>query len=280
MNGDPSKWTPEQDAALRLEYLNTDGVSLEPIAKKLSRSVASVACRASRLGISSRRGKNKRTGAAKENMSVAQRIRAESSEEKSKRSSATKAWIDEKGHPKGATGFTPTRQHREAVSKATRAMWADPKSKVNSKKYRDELSTRFSALAAKRPAANAFSRTKKGFRDDIGISVRSAWEANYARYLNWLIAKDGKIEKWEYEPETFWFEKIKRGCRSYKPDFRITFTDGKVEYHEVKGWMTPRSKTALKRMSKYHPSVKIVLIDSKRYRAIDRTARLLIENWE
>ena len=83
---------------------------------------------------------------------------------------------------------------------------------------------------------------------------RSRWESNYAKYLQFLL-EHGNISKWEHEPETFWFNKIMRGCRSYLPDFRVTYPNGEVIYHEVKGWFDERSRTKLKRMAKYHPSI-------------------------
>lgn len=124
-----------------------------------------------------------------------------------------------------------------------------------------------------------FSKAKSGFREDIGINVRSSWEANYARYLNTLVL-EGKIKSWEYEPETFWFDKIKRGCRSWLPDFRVTLDDDSVEYHEVKGWMYPRAKTALKRMRIHHPKIKVVLIDQKRYLELEKEVSSRIPLWE
>lgn len=129
-------------------------------------------------------------------------------------------------------------------------------------------------------ASNCFSHAKRGPRKDIGITVRSSWEANYARYLNFLIRHEGRIDRWEYEPEVFWFEKIKRGCRSYKPDFKVHYKDGAIEYHEVKGWMYPRAKTALNRMRIYHPKVKMILVDQKSYKAIERQVGAMIPNWE
>lgn len=123
-------------------------------------------------------------------------------------------------------------------------------------------------------------RTRGGKRDDLdGLYVRSAWEANYCRYLNWL-KEQGEITHWEYEPQTFWFEGIKRGNRSYTPDFRITNADGSVEYHEIKGYMDQASKTKLKRMAKYHPAIKLVLIDKPAYRALAKDIRAFISEWE
>jgi predicted nuclease of restriction endonuclease-like RecB superfamily len=112
-----------------------------------------------------------------------------------------------------------------------------------------------------------------------GIYFRSSWEANYSRYLNWLISV-GEIAKWEFEPDTFEFFKIKKGNRFYVPDFKVTNNDGSIEYHEVKGWMDPRSKTKLDRMNRYYHDVKIVLIDADAYHAIAKQMRNLIPNWE
>lgn len=106
---------------------------------------------------------------------------------------------------------------------------------------------------------------------------RSAWEANYACYLQWLKER-GEIQDWEHEPETFWFEAIKRGVRSYKPDFRVWENNGQSNLHEVKGWMCSRSKTTLKRMAKYHPQETIVLIQEKQYKAISKH-KALIPGW-
>ena len=89
---------------------------------------------------------------------------------------------------------------------------------------------------------------------------RSGWEHKFCLYLQ-LLKEQGKIKDWRHEPETFWFQAIKRGTRSYLPDFRVTENDLTTVYYEVKGWMDAKSKTKLKRMSKYHPHIKIVLID-------------------
>lgn len=96
---------------------------------------------------------------------------------------------------------------------------------------------------------------------------RSKWEANYALYLDFLV-KNKNIKKWEYEVDTFVFEKIKFGTRSYRPDFKIHNNNKTVEYCEIKGHMDSRSKTKLKRMAKYFPQVKLVLIEKKQYQDI------------
>lgn len=117
-----------------------------------------------------------------------------------------------------------------------------------------------------------------GKRDDLGIYVRSSWEANYARYLNWLKDK-GEIISWEYEVDTFWFEGIKRGNVAYTPDFKVTEKDGSIIYHEVKGYMDDKSKVKLNRMAKYHPDIKIIIIGHKEYKELKKIKQL-IPNWE
>lgn len=113
---------------------------------------------------------------------------------------------------------------------------------------------------------SAFPNVQRGDYECSKGSVyfRSKWEANYALYLDFLI-KQNEIKNWEYEAETFFFEQIKLGTRSYRPDFKIYNPDDTVEYHEVKGYMDSRSKTKLKRMEKYFPEVKLILIDREYY---------------
>lgn len=91
---------------------------------------------------------------------------------------------------------------------------------------------------------------------------RSNWEYKFARYLEWLKVNN-LIQEWQYEPKTFWFEGIKRGVVSYKPDFYVLELNGNHHWAEVKGYMDPKSKTKIKRMAKYHPREKLHIIDKK-----------------
>jgi len=87
--------------------------------------------------------------------------------------------------------------------------------------------------------------SKKGRRADLDNRFfRSDWEANYCRFL-----KFQKVE-YKYESKEFWFEDIKRGCRSYKPDLYLPKED---RYIEIKGWLDNKSFTKLKRFKKYYP---------------------------
>ncbi|KKN49952.1 hypothetical protein LCGC14_0637530 [marine sediment metagenome] len=123
---------------------------------------------------------------------------------------------------------------------------------------------------------------KSGKRPDLNNTYfRSRWEANYARYLNWLIEQGVDFTRWEYEKTTFHFENIKRGTRYYTPDFKVVCKDGTVEYHEIKGWHYPKGETALKRMAKEYPKVKIAVIDADWFKAVNRQGiPSLIPGWE
>lgn len=102
---------------------------------------------------------------------------------------------------------------------------------------------------------------------------KSMWEVNYARYLEWLKVA-GEILDWEYEPEIFWFEKIKRGTNNYTPDFKIYNKDETTEFHEVKGYMDAKSATKIKRMAKYHPDTKLLVIEKDAYKSVIKYERL------
>lgn len=185
-------------------------------------------------------------------------------------------------HPKGFAGGVHTDATKDAIGNKSREAWLVAKTfnvGLMSEAQQQRRSDQATARMALSTGENAYSRAKGGRRADIGpMYFRSAWEANYARYLNWLIAR-GEIDGWEYEPETFWFEAIKRGVRSYKPDFRIS-EKGKSYFVEVKGWMDPKSRTKLRRMKKYHPGVEVRLVDAKQYESIKRAVSRLIPEWE
>lgn len=90
---------------------------------------------------------------------------------------------------------------------------------------------------------NAYQVTKTGYRPDIGILVRSSWEANVIRVLEIHgIA-------WEFEPRMFPYP-VKRGTKAYVPDIYLPATN---EWIEVKGYLDTRSKTKLKRFKIYYP---------------------------
>lgn len=198
-------------------------------------------------------------------------------EGKKRISQAAKKRIAEKGHPKGATGIKHSDEAKKKMSNASKLMWENM-----SEEKRDEYSMRASVNARKFASMNRNNASWKAAWREIGGKrnyYRSRWEANYACYLQWLKEKN-EIQDWKHEPKVFWFDGIKRGCVSYLPDFCVIEKNGSESYHEVKGWMDDRSKTKIKRMAKYHPNVKLVVIDKTVYKEIEKKVSSFIVNWE
>lgn len=100
---------------------------------------------------------------------------------------------------------------------------------------------------------------------DVGDNLffcKSDWELRFAKHLQFL-KETNLIQEWRYEPETFWFLQIKRGIRSYKPDFKVTENDGTHYWVEVKGFMDKKSQTKIKRFKKYYPKERLLIIDEE-----------------
>ncbi len=178
-----------------------------------------------------------------------------------------------------------TPEWRAKISSTTKSAMLKPEIKWKLSQPRSPMSLEArikhsNALAGKLPKNMMF-----GANNDVGLYAnvqrgeyenskgtmyfRSKWEANYAIYLDFLI-RQGQIKEWEYEADVFVFEEIQFGTRSYRPDFKVFTNDGLFEYHEVKGYMDGPSKTKLKRMAKYYPDVKLILIDAPVYNEIKK----------
>lgn len=187
-------------------------------------------------------------------------------------------------HPRGMAGKKHSPETLAAMSEFQRRLWATSKAfgvSHMAPDVRDQRSLRMAKIAAARPSTNSYSRTKGGRREDLGdVHFRSSWEANYARYLN-LLMRMKVVTSWEFEPKTFWFENIRRGVRSYRPDFLVQYAnESKPVYVEVKGWMDPKSKTKIARFRKYYPEEKLEVVAAKEYRSIAAKWSSAIPNWE
>jgi len=266
LNG--SRWSEDELAELRRLYEEThpDEFSIEAVAKALKRSYASVALKASRLGLADMT-----------------RPKSMSARERNKAAAAGR-W-DRNPHPRGMAGKKHSDAAKSKLRERMRQQWQQAKatgtgwmSEANAQRRSDAMSARQASNPRMR---KGYSRGAAGRRADLGNRhFRSSWEANYARYLNYLQAQ-GKIKRWEFEPDTFWFEEIKRGVRSYLPDFKVWPADGGDPYYiEVKGWMDAKSATKLKRMAKYYPHIKIKVVDQTQYRFLEGWARDNIPGWE
>jgi len=224
--------------------------TLESYCNKHNKSKPNVCRKAKRLGLTNESRKHCKD--SKKNMS-----------------NKMKCIILNNGHPKGMLGKKHTIENKIKFSKQFSEMWKNPKSKVNSEEHKQLLSDRFSYMQTTGKIKGGYSRGKQGWYLINGkeIYFRSLWEANYALYLDFLI-KNNMIKSWSFEKKVFWFEKIKRGVRSYKPDFEVIENNGEVVYHEVKGYMDSKSKTKINRMRIYHPNVKLIIIDKPIYNNI------------
>lgn len=187
-----------------------------------------------------------------------------------------KEYIEKNGHPRGYLGYKHSEETRKKLSLCSKKGWENMTKEKLLERNRKQRNTRIKngTLNPIKNIENCYSRAKGGKRSDLNNQYfRSAWEANIARYFNYL-----GIE-WQYEPKTFVFENITRGSVSYTPDFYLPKTD---EWIEVKGWMDGKSKTKLKRFEKQYPEEykKLKLIQEKEYNEIKKKISMFIKNWE
>lgn len=263
-----------------IEYIRTHytGENLKELSETLNRTEQLICRKAKELGLT-------QMGRPSKNRSIAN---SKTASEKTKNYWASekgvekrKAAQEKKEAEKNKAKKYHAPEYREKVGKRVKEMWSNPNSKYNSEENRQRRSDNMMNRqheSIKENQSLGYSKGNGGTREDLGIYVRSRWEANYARYLNFL--KDKKeIHDWQYEPDTFWFEHIKRGARSYTPDFKVWTSPDVYEYHEVKGYMDQKSKTKLDRMGRYYPEEKIIIIAEKEYKAVKQWSSL-IPNWE
>lgn len=125
-----------------------------------------------------------------------------------------------------------------------------------------------SKWTGKKRGGNAYRHTKTGYRADLGIVLRSTWEANVARVLTSYAIP------FQFEPVVFTYP-IKRGNKAYTPDFYLPATQ---EWIEVKGYFDDNSRIKMKRFKKYYPDewAKLTMIISRSSKA----ARELCEELE
>lgn len=193
-------------------------------------------------------------------------------------------WL-EHPHPRGFLGGRHSDVMRQEMSIRVREEWEIAKatgtkwmSEENLQKYSDLMSER----AAQRSASSSpYSRGKRGKRADLNdVYFRSSWEANYARYLN-LMMREDLVEWWGYETKRFSFPTIKRGTRTYAPDFEVKYRDTYYSvFVEVKGWMDEASKRRLSFMAQYHPEITLNVVGAKEYKELKLRWSRFIEHWE
>ena len=255
--------TPDQELYLKENY---ESYNLQEISSKLGMDKANVCRAVKRLGI-------ERTG--KKKQFTKPYIKKDPEQTKFLKSQVMKEWHKTHEHPKGMKGKTHSNEYRREISDRVKKYWREvTEAEIEARRVK-QVNTKIKngTLNSNLNCSNPYSRTKSGKREDLNNTFfRSAWEANYARYLNF-----SKV-KWEFEPKTFYFKDIKRGCVYYTPDFYLPETD---QWVEVKGWMDDKSKTKLKRFKKFFPEEfsKLILITKKEYKEIEKW-KALIPGWE
>ena len=259
-------WGADEEGALREWYARREGQStrLSDLARQLGRSRIALALKASELGLT-------------------ERHRSHDDMAKSRMSAAQTQWLKTNGHPRGFLGGRHTDQAKALVGLASKRNWESVTDEereariVKGNRSRIERYTREGASFVF--SRNTYSRTNGGRREDLdNCYFRSSWEANYARYLR-AMKTAGMIADWVYEPDRFIFHGVTRGALSYTPDFRVTGLDGAIVYHEIKGWMDSASKTRLKRIAQYYPTVTVLVIGKDEYMEIARQGQYL-PGWE
>lgn len=271
-------WSDSDIGILKEHYMGVtyqSDLNLDFLAKKLKKHKTNICRKAKELGLTD--------GTRKILPRHKRKIRKPKYKTKKERSAAqsenTKTWLKNNEHPRGMKGKKHTQETKDKLRESTKRYYDNL-----TQEQKSEMTLR--TLKTKSKKGTLYNKRKKqtwkaAWRTIGGIKkyYRSAWEANFARYLEFL-RKSGDIKKWEHEPKTFWFENIKRGTRSYLPDFRVTENDNNIVYYEVKGWMDARSKTKLKRMKKYYPEIQLRLVDAKKYKRLQKEYSQSIEGWE
>jgi len=116
--------------------------------------------------------------------------------------------------------------------------------------------------------ASAYSAA--GFRQDLGHDVRSSWEADFARVLNYYGIR------YEYEPLLFTLLRADGSTVTYAPDF---FVPGLNCWYEIKGWMDHKSEEKIRLFREQYPGERLVVIDRTRFAELQMQYRDLVE-WE
>jgi len=111
---------------------------------------------------------------------------------------------------------------------------------------------------------------KGGYRKDLGHYVRSTWEADLARVLNYLDVP------YEYESRQFLVTLPDGTEANYTPDF---YLPGDDTYIEVKGFMRDLDQQKIDAFVAAHPDVNFVLVDKAKFAEFQLQYKDLVE-WE
>lgn len=185
--------------------------------------------------------------------------------------------------------ITPkTIEHNKKVSNSVKKAWRDGKFHTQENiKARQRGYNKRKSIKGKnnpmygRPSPKGSGRGKGGIREDIGHYVRSTWEANICRILQYMK------REYQFEPQTF--KVIIDGIDlTYTPDIYFPQKDF---YYEIKGHAKSSSQwfcncdSCVKNRKKIEFTrkeykIKIIIIGKHEYNIFKRRFKSFISKWE
>lgn len=241
-------WTADDDKVLLKEYARHKMENtLDELARSLGRTKQFICRKARVLGL---------TNAKEKVMSERSRL---------KLSESTKRWVSEHGHPRGFLGHKHGDATRKKLSERSHSSWCDPNSAHHSDFCRQKRSDNLHKMKMD-GVLSVYSRCGDHVIDINGIryTFKSSWEVEVAKRLQMLV-DEGVIKGWGYEVKHFNFDDMKRGMRSYCPDFEVVLCDDSLMYIEVKGWKMPKAMKRIAMFRERYPDVKLYIIDEDEY---------------
>lgn len=103
--------------------------------------------------------------------------------------------------------------------------------------------------------ANKYGAVRQTYN---GYSYDSKREAEHAAHLDWLI-KAGEVERWERQVKIS-LDVNDIHIANYFIDFVVYFTNGAIEYHEVKGAETDVWRMKFKLAKAMYPDYRFIVI--------------------
>ena len=144
----------------------------------------------------------------------------------------------------------------------------------NKKKIRSERSELMKSSYAngKREGHEKYSFGKIGYRNDLGLFVRSSWEANFVRILRYC-----GIE-FIYEWKRFKiFDSDGKLIATYLPDFYIPDINLIIE---VKGYISEKSMFRVNLFRNLYPEFRVLILDGEKYNRQKDIFSKYIPKWE
>lgn len=156
---------------------------------------------------------------------------------------------------------------RQQVSEGTFSVWNTGLSKDLDPRVEKNAKSLTRAYAEGR-RASVGGTSRGGRREDLGFYVRSSWEANFARLLNFLGVN------FSYEAERF---SLSNG-KTYLPDFCML--DGSRRFVEIKGFWREGDKARIELFRRCYPDIALDVIDKEGYLILEKQFSKVVPNWE